>query len=237
LKDSRPPIWILIVGFGAIVVSFAFYAYVFGFSLSQKHYIWAEFGSFFGGLLNPLLSFLAIVMIYQTIVTQISEFKISVTHLSRTAEFAAQDLELSKKQSLDNETLAVLAKAEKQLSDLLNQVVSESGKEPEMKIFHMCMEARRRLSITERSDSYTCFLDEASTEGSVVWPYVYSLYEIVERMVAILNDYSTRHSAQFSPTILYYHKRVLAVSQLLADANFISETQRVEIVTMADQHG
>lgn len=176
-------------------------------------------------------------MLYHTLVTQLSEFKTSVTHLSKTAEVAAQDLELSKSQILDNETLAVLAKAEKQLSDLLNQVVSESGKEPKMKIFHMCMEARRRLSITERSDSYTCFLDEASTEGSVVWPYVYSLHEIVERMVAILNDYSTRHSAQFSPTILYYHKRVLAVSQLLADAKFISNKEREKIVTMADQHG
>lgn len=237
MSHSSPPKWILIVGLGAISLAFVVYAVSFGPHLSQKHSAWAEFGAFFGGLLSPLIAFLAIVMLYHTLVTQLSEFKASVAHLSKTAEVAAEDLELSKSQNRDNETLAVLANGEKQISELLNQVVSEPGTAPEIKIFHMCMEARRSSHPLERSDSYSNFISMARTEGSVVWSYVFSLYEIVDGMVAVLTDYSTRHSVQFSPTVLYYHKRLIAVSQLLADTGFIPEKKREQIATMADLHG
>lgn len=237
MSHRSPPKWILFVGLGVISLALVVYAVSFGPHLSQKHSEWADFGAFFGGLLSPLIAFLAIVMLYHTLVTQLSEFKASVEHLSTTAKVAAQDLELSKSQSRDNETLAVLANGEKKISELLNQVVSAPRTEPEIRMFHMCMEARRSQNPLERSDSYTYFISMARAEGSVVWSYVFSLYEIVDGMVAVLKDYSTRHSAKFSPTILYYHKRLLAVSQLLADTGFIAEEKRVEIATMADLHG
>lgn len=237
MENSSPPKWILILGLGAILLAFIVYAIYFGPHVSRDHSTWAEFGAFFGGLLSPLIAFLAIVMLYHTLVTQLSEFKASVAHLSRAAEIAAQDLELSKGQSRDNETLAVLANGERLMSELLNQVVSERGTEPEIRIFHMCMEARRSLSPLERSDGYVKFINMARTEGSVVWSYVFSLYEIVDSMYAVLKDYSNRHSVQFSPTVLYYHRRMIAVSQLLADAEFITEGVRVEIATIADHHG
>lgn len=237
MQNSSPPKWILVLGLGAILLAFVVYAVYFGPHLSREHSTWAEFGAFFGGLLSPLIAFLAIVMLYHTLVTQLSEFQASVAHLARTAEVAAQDLELSKGQNRDNETLAVLSNGERLMSELLNQVVSERGTEPEIRIFHMCMEARRSLSPLERSDSYVEFINMARTEGSVVWSYVFSLYEVVDSMVAVLKDYSLRHSVQFSPAVLYYHKRMIAASQLLADAEFITEEKRVEITTIADYHG
>lgn len=225
------------MGLGAIILTFLLYGLSFGPHLSNSHSTWAEFGAFFGGFLSPFLAFLAIVMLYHTLVTQLSEFRASVTHLSKTADVAAQDLDLSKKKSLDNETLSILASGEKQISELLNQIVSERGTEPEIRIFHLCLEARRAANPLARSDSYITFISTARTEGSVVWSYMFALHEIVDGMVAVLKDYRARHSAQFSPAVLYYQKRLLAVSQLLADAEFISDKERIEIATMADHHG
>lgn len=237
MTNNSPPRWILIAGAGTIGIAFGVYAISFGPHLSEKHSTWAEFGAFFGGLLSPIMAFFAIVMLYQTLLTQLSEFKASVTHLSKTAEVAAQDLEMSKRQNRDNETLAVLANGEKQIAELLGQVVSAPGTEPEVRVFHMCMEARRALSPLGRSDSYADFIRMARTEGSVVWSYVFSLYEIVDGMLAVLKDYSARHPGHFSPTVLYYHKRLIVVSQLLADTGFIEEERLVEIATLADPHG
>ncbi|MBF7053091.1 hypothetical protein IOC61_07110 [Halomonas sp. KAO] len=237
MKHSSPPKWILVVGLGAIILTFLLYGLSFGPHLSNNQSTWAAFGAFFGGLLSPFLAFLAIVMLYHTLVTQLSEFRASVAHLSKTAEVAAQDLELSKGQNLDNETLAVLANGERQVSELLNQIVSRRGTDPEIRMFHMCLEARRAANPLARSDSYTEFISMARAEGSVVWSYAFALHEIVDGMVAVLKDYRARHSTQFSPAILYYQKRLVAVAQLLTDAEFISDDERIEIATMADHHG
>lgn len=89
------------------------------------------------------------MLLYHTLVTQLSEFKNSVSLLAITAKVAAEDLELAKRQTLDNETLAVLANAEKQISELLDRIISEPEKEPEIRIFHMCLEGRRLLNPLE----------------------------------------------------------------------------------------
>lgn len=214
-----------------------FYINYFGTSLSSEHALWAEFGAFFGGVLSPLIAFLAIIMLYQTLASQILEFKESVRYLSATARVAAEDLELTRQQTQDNETLSVLANAEAQISALLECVVSAEGTQPQVKIFHMCIEGGRLYNPLGWSDSYVQFVRVAQQEGTVVWSYVYALHEIIDRMVAILQEYSNRHSGQFSPTILYYHGRLSSISKLLRDCNFITNEEREKIVQMADMHG
>lgn len=237
MKESKIAIWILASGLILIAAVLVFYGYHFGTDLSTEHAIWAEFGSFFGGFLSPLIAFLAIVMLYQTLASQIAEFKESVAHLAATAKVAAEDLELTRQQTQDNETLSVLANAEAQVSVLLECVVSEQGTQPQLKIFHMCLEGGRLDNPLGWSDSYNKFVDIAQQEGSVVWSYVYALHEIIESIVAILQEYSNRHSGQFSPTILYYHGRLLSISKLLRDCNFITNAEREKIIQMADLHG
>lgn len=237
MKESKNSIWILVSGLVLIMGSLGFYVYHFGTNLSSEHLAWADFGSFFGGFLGPLVAFLAIIMLYQTLASQISEFRESVTHLAATAKIAAEDLELTRQQTQDNETLSVLANAEAQISVLLECVVSEQGTQPQLKIFHMCLEGNRLRNPLEWSDSYTKFIAIAQQKGSVVWSYVYALHEIVESMVAILQEYSNRHSGQFSPTILYYHGRLIPISKILHDCKFITNEKRQAIVQMADLHG
>jgi uncharacterized membrane protein len=236
LKQSKYAVFILVSGLILIIAVLGLYVYYFGTNFSSEHTTWAEFGSFFGGLLSPLIAFLAIIMLYQTLASQISEFKESVAHLSATAKIAAEDLELTRKQTQDNETLSVLANAETQISALLECVVSEQATQPEVTIFHMCLEGGRLSNPLNYSDSYVKFIDIAQQEGSVVWSYVYALHEIIESMVAILQEYSNRHSGQFSPTILYYHGRLASITKLLNDCNFITNEKREEIVKIVDMH-
>ena len=237
MKESKHAIWILVLGLISIVAVLGFYVNNFGTSLSPEHAVWADFGSFFGGFLSPLIAFLAIIMLYQTLASQISEFKESVTHLATAAKVAAEDLELTKQQTQDNETLSVLANAESQISVLLEYVITDQGIQPKLKIFHMCLEGGRLTDPLEWSDSYHTFVDIAQQEGSVVWSYVYALHEIIKSMEAILQEYSNRHSGQFSPTILYYQGRLAFISKLLLDCKFITNEERQKIVQMADMHG
>ncbi len=229
-------IWIPASGIILITIITFVYIYFFGTNFSSRHTSWAEFGSFFGGILSPLIALLAIIMLYKTLTSQMLEFKESVIHLASTAKIAADDLELTKQQTQDNETLSVLANAEIQISFLLDCVISEEGTQPRLKIFHMCIESARLDSPLSWSDSYLEFVDTAQQEGSVVWSYVYSLNEVTESMVAILQDYSSNHSGKFSPTILYYHGRLLPIIKLLNDCKFITNERREQIIQIVDMH-
>lgn len=237
MKESKTAVWILASGLILVAGVLVFYGYYFGSNLSTEHTIWAEFGSFFGGFLSPIIAFLAIIMLYQTLASQIYEFKESVSHLAATAKVAAEDLELAKQRTQDNETLSVLANAEAQISALLECVVSDQGPQPQLKVFHMCLEGGRLDHHgLHWSDSYTRFVEMAQNKGSLVWSYVQALHEITDSMVLILQEYSHRHSGQFSPTILYYHGRLLSISKLLCDCNFLTTESREKIFQMADQH-
>lgn len=54
-----------------VVVSYAVNFYLFlGYDLSQNTNVWAQFGDFFGGVLNPILSFLALVLLIKSLSLQ-----------------------------------------------------------------------------------------------------------------------------------------------------------------------
>ena len=234
--ENNNTVWIPVSGLVLITIITFVYIYFFGTNFSLEHTSWAEFGSFFGGVLSPLIALLAIIMLYKTLTSQILEFKESVTYLARTAKIAADDLELTRQQTQDNETLSVLANAEVQISFLLDCVISEERTQPRLKIFHMCIESARLDNPLSWSDSYVEFVNTAQQEGSVVWSYVYSLTEVTESMVKILQDYSSNHSGKFSPTILYYHGRLLPIIKLLNDCQFITDERRKQIIQIVDMH-
>lgn len=54
-----------------VVASYVINFYFFlGYSVSQKTSVWAEFGDFVGGVLNPILSFLALVLLIKSLSLQ-----------------------------------------------------------------------------------------------------------------------------------------------------------------------
>ncbi|WP_405280963.1 hypothetical protein [Cobetia sp. Ld8] len=227
---------VLMLGGASLFITPAIYVVCFGTNLSDQQTTWAHFGTFFGGILNPIIAFLAILMLYQTLNTQIKEFKSSVEHLSAASDTAAKNLELAQEQRLDNETFTVLSNGEKQLTDLLFRVVSPEGSLNKLQIFHMCMEAQRTNGPLEASDSYIKFIEVAQSEGSFVWSYVYSLNEIVNNMFDILKEHKAKHPDKNSPTIAYYNNRLITIAPLLRDSGYISESRYIEIKSLTSQH-
>ena len=70
------PIW-LYVAFGLVTttafVSIAMYLKQFGIAPAVDHDIWGQFGDFVGGLLNPMVSFAALVLLARTYLLQRQE--------------------------------------------------------------------------------------------------------------------------------------------------------------------
>lgn len=234
-----PKLSILILGLGLVsfLAAIGIYISAFGTDLSDVHSRWSEFGDFFGGLLNPVLAFLAIVMLFITLMSQMNEFRESVKHLESSAKTAREELDLIRSQTTDNEVLAVLGNADQQISLLLQSEVSDAGSTPRLTIFHLCLESGRFSSAQEWTLGYARFVEQAQTPGSVVWSYVHALSETVGRVAEILEAYSLRHAGEYSPTMMYYHHRMVGLTRMLADTGYMSEEERVRIVTMADQHG
>lgn len=234
-----PKLSFLILGLGLVSFLVVLGAYVlsFGTELSHVHSRWSEFGDFFGGLLNPVLAFLAIVMLFITLMSQMKEFRESVKHLESSARTAKDELDVVRSQAIDNEVLAVLGNADQQISLLLQSEVSDPGTVPRLTVFHLCLESRRFSSPQEWTGAYVRFVELAQTPGSVVWSYVHALSETVGRVSEILEAYSRRHRGEYSPTIMYYHHRIVGLTRMLCDTGYLPEDERIRIVTMADQHG
>ncbi len=64
---------IVLVGISLIIIAISFGSYVHTFpgGFSSNHENWAQFGDFFGGILNPILSFLALLALILTLKMQI----------------------------------------------------------------------------------------------------------------------------------------------------------------------
>ncbi len=79
--------WIMAFGTGITAIVFIFYFMNFTGELTTEHERWGTFGDFFGGTLNPLLSFLGLLALLLTIVLQ-----------NRQIEISSNELELSRKE-------------------------------------------------------------------------------------------------------------------------------------------
>lgn len=67
---------VVIITVLSVIVAVGFYIYTFGFSLSNDHSTWAEFGAFFSGVLGPILTIGSILFLYASTTSQIEGIKI-----------------------------------------------------------------------------------------------------------------------------------------------------------------
>ncbi len=77
-----------------IIGAVAFYENQFGPVLSSKQEVWGQFGDYIGGVLNPALSFLALIALLITITQQSKQLHIS----SRELELTRNELALTKEE-------------------------------------------------------------------------------------------------------------------------------------------
>lgn len=131
-----------LVSFIFILTIFGFYSYNFSYlGISSNQEVWAQFGDFIGGTLNPILAFLAFIALLYTIKLQSDELKDTRIELEKSAK--AQQ-EQSKSLELQNE-------ATKQ------QIFENTF----FKLFEILIETHSSISIKlERSQKYSQLLNK-----------------------------------------------------------------------------
>ena len=98
-----------LIAFIAILVVIA--AYVFNFhahNFSESNGDWGTFGDFFGGTLNPLLSFLALIILLRTFSMQKTELDLQREELKDTKELLRLQTQTQIKQRFESTFFALL---------------------------------------------------------------------------------------------------------------------------------
>lgn len=117
----------------AVVVVLSFYFFSFHYQLSDDNGDWGTFGDFFGGTLNPILSFLALVIVLKTYLSQQEELK-------ETRKILEEQSETQKRQQFENTFFELLKVHNQELENLLKfrQFTTPNGEE--VNIFTILME-------------------------------------------------------------------------------------------------
>ncbi len=108
-----------LIAFIAILVVIA--AYVFNFhahNFSESNGDWGTFGDFFGGTLNPLLSFLALIILLRTFSMQKTELDLQREELKDTKELLRLQTQTQIKQRFESTFFALLNVHNQILRDL-----------------------------------------------------------------------------------------------------------------------
>ena len=80
-----------------------------GFSISEKTEVWGQLGDYFGGILNPILSFISIVLLVKSLTIQkgIEKFKNFEVQFFNMIESQRNNFSSFKIEHLSNSTIAV----------------------------------------------------------------------------------------------------------------------------------
>ena len=100
--------WILIFAVSIMFVVLSFYFINFHGELSPSHEQWGAFGDYFGGTINPVLSFLTLIALLLTIILQNKQLEISSNELEATRQELKRSAEAHEKSEL---SLQLQAKA------------------------------------------------------------------------------------------------------------------------------
>lgn len=109
-------------GFALVIFSVVILAYVIkiywlsGGSLAGTPDVWGQFGDYFGGLLNPLIAFLAFYWLTQSVLLQKQELAETKDALKESAESQSKQVLLAKKTAEINALSAILASCNSDLA-------------------------------------------------------------------------------------------------------------------------
>ncbi len=85
----------------AVVVVLIFYAFNFFGALSSSKEVWGQFGDYVGGLLNPVLSFLALIAVVRGLRYQSLELKAARSEASAAIDMQREQTSIFKQQSFE----------------------------------------------------------------------------------------------------------------------------------------
>nr|WP_164676875.1 hypothetical protein [Pseudomonas chengduensis] len=176
----------------AITIASSLYASQFFGALSSKQGTWGEFGDFFGGTLNPILSFLTIIALLLTIILQVDELKQTRAAAESSAKALNAQLKISEHQKTEqsffrfyddirsDENISKCIKNNKMLSaSLFNLIYNDKTKDPE-----------RHIERKEVNESF-----EKITNPGNMHQYVIAKVGII---ASILNEFEERDRPKYA---------------------------------------
>jgi hypothetical protein len=225
------------VAFILVVGAVTAYIAMFGASPAGSQALWAQFGDFFGGLLNPLFAMLAFLALLWSISLQAHESRVASEHLAAQAEAARQQLKILVDDRLREDLLHVVKDIDSRLKQLLETNVSTSGSYPQVTIALMVAEGRRIASGGEQSAAYSIFVKTSRTPGTVVEAPIREIIDLVGKMREFLGQYSRFAHGSYSPFILYYADKCYRLLDMLEEIGGLPDDTRQFYATISDAHG
>lgn len=192
------------------------YISMYGHHLSGSQELWAQFGDFFGGILNPVYAFLAFLALLYTISLQSAELRQATTEFRRSADSMQQQLDHYRDAAKKSDLYKIIKDIDDELEKIYGTVISPKGEQASLNIGHLVHEGFRLRNSTEKTASYKQFLDIASSSGSMVESVFQKLALAGGNLYRYLIKYQ-RISGGENYVCEYYRYKYFMLGQLLKD--------------------
>lgn len=213
-------------------------AYVdqFGTERSASHEAWGQFGDYFGGLLNPILSLLAFGALMYSLVLQREESLKNQERFDAQYSIAKKEFDDYVKEKLASELLTVVRDIDARLDNVRNAKVSPPEAQHTMTVALMVAEGNRVRHVLAQSDSYMEFIAAARESGTFVEAIVRDLASLVSEMRDVLAQFSNYRGTAQAPLIVYYANKTYPLITVLEDVGAGDQTSREFFAKISDRH-
>lgn len=198
------------------------YISIHGYHLSDSHELWAQFGDYFGGLLNPIYALLAFLALLYTISLQSAEMRQATKEFRRSADSMQQQLNHYKNSARKEDLYKIIKDIDEDLKKIYEIVITQEGQQPILNIGHLVHEGFRLRDSLEKSESYKQFLSVASSSGSVVESVFLKLALASGNLYKYLTKYKDL-AGNGNYVSEYYRYKYFMLGQLLKDAGNIDK--------------
>lgn len=138
---------------------------------------------------------------------------------------------------LGEEFLHVIRDIDERLASLLRTVISPPGVAQATTISQMVAEAERLATFGGTSASFTQFLHQANTPGSVIEVPVREIKYLVNKLREFLGHYSKHKATGFAPVLVYYAEKADQLLYMLEALGGMPADTRKFFATIGDLHG
>ncbi|RKR70981.1 hypothetical protein [Marinobacter nauticus] len=188
-----------------LIVPVVGYVLMYGSNPVYSHEKWAQFGDFFGGVLNPLYAFLAFLALLYTINLQRTELKQVRSEFRRSADAAQQQIDHLKLAAKQEDLIRIIRLIDQEIGQLRQTLVSEPGTQPAITVDHIAHEVYRQSTGQAPTGAFAKFLDVARTPGTVVEALYTQLTTAISELSSYLQELETVSDSQTS--VVQYFKR------------------------------
>lgn len=204
---------VAVFAYGAVF--FAYWAAFQGLPISQHQDIWGQFGDYIGGLLNPALSFLALIALLFTIVQNQTELEETRKEAARSADALALQVEhFQRKERVD------------ELVRLIERLHEDIGKVMEIELTTDVQTPGGPVTITEHigyilsgeSKNTYLFIPGTPQPGN----YFNSIAGWIDELAEYLEQYTVLTHSKILPR--YYALRCTPAARVLVEEHHLDQS-------------